>query len=126
MNQTEIILINSSIPIIKEMYSEKDASDILNILLKGRKKGCFEDDDVYELLRLLPLIIPFSKEEEQTQNDYEDDWFDESEAEYQKRKRKIDELNRMLSHRLFLQQSVYDKQLWDKNALKKSNGLANY
>ena len=123
LNQTEIALINSSIPIIKDSYHENTSLEIIKLLERGCQNGYLEDDELYRLLSLLPQIIPEQREQAVSRKETElEEWFDKDEAEYQKRKRRMEELSRILSHKLFMQQAVYDKQIWNKQKQEKMNG----
>lgn len=93
-------------------YSDEDAVRLVDIIDRALLNGCLDNDDIYELLEVLPKIIPSSQEETQseseTQNTYWNEYIDERRARYN---REMDRLHQMLSNWVFMQSAVYRKNM---------------
>ena len=93
-------------------YSDEDAVRLVDIIDRALLNGCLDNDDIYELLEVLPKIIPSSQEETQseseTQNTYWNEYIDERRARY---KREMERLHQMLSNWVFMQSAVYRKNM---------------
>lgn len=93
-------------------YSDEDAARLVDIIDRALLNGCLDNDDIYELLEVLPKIIPSSQEETQseseTQNTYWNEYIDERRARY---KREMERLHQMLSNWVFMQSAVYRKNM---------------
>lgn len=93
-------------------YSDEDAVRLVDIIDCALLNGCLDNDDIYELLEVLPKIIPSSQEETQseseTQNTYWNEYIDERRARY---KREMERLHQMLSNWVFMQSAVYRKNM---------------
>lgn len=93
-------------------YSDEDAVRLVDIIDRALLNGCLDNDDIYELLEVLPKIIPSSQEETQseseTQNTYWNEYIDERRARY---KREMELLHQMLSNWVFMQSAVYRKNM---------------
>lgn len=93
-------------------YSDEDAVRLVDIIDRALLNGCLDKDDVYELLEVLPKIIPSSQEkiqsESETQNTDWNEYIDERRARY---KREMERLHQMLSNWVFMQSAVYRKNM---------------
>lgn len=93
-------------------YSDEDAVRLVDIIDRALLNGCLDNDDIYELLEVLPKIIPSSQEETQseseTQSTYWNEYIDERRARY---KREMERLHQMLSNWVFMQSAVYRKNM---------------
>lgn len=93
-------------------YSDEDAVRLVDIIDRALLNGCLDNDDIYELLEVLPKIIPSSQEETQSESETQNtDWseyIDERRARY---KRKMERLHQMLSNWVFMQSAVYRKNM---------------
>ena len=93
-------------------YSDEDAVRLVDIIDRALLNGCLDNDDIYELLEVLPKIIPSSQEETQseseTQNTDWNEYIDERRARY---KREMERLHQMLSNWVFMQSAVYRKNM---------------
>lgn len=102
-------------------YSESDALLLSGIADKAQSNAYLDENDIYELLELLPRIT--SEKEEKISEEHKDvdsDWrgyIEEHQARY---RREIDRLHQMLSSLIFLQSAVYRKNIKPEgNPLKK-------
>lgn len=93
-------------------YSDEDAVRLVDIIDRALLNGCLDNDDIYELLKVLPKIILSSQEETQseseTQNTDWNEYIDERRARY---KREMERLHQMLSNWVFMQSAVYRKNM---------------
>lgn len=93
-------------------YSDEDAVRLVDIIDRALLNGCLDNDDIYELLEVLPKIIPSSQEETQseseTQSTYWNEYIDERRARY---KREMERLHQMLSNWVYMQSAVYRKNM---------------
>ena len=93
-------------------YSDEDAVRLVDIIDRALLNGCLDNDDIYEVLEVLPKILPSSQEETQseseTQNTYWNEYIDERRARY---KREMERLHQMLSNWVFMQSAVYRKNM---------------
>ena len=93
-------------------YSDEDAVRLVDIIDRALLNGCLDNDDVYELLEVLPKIIPSSQEKTQSEPEIQTkDWneyIDERRARY---KREMERLHQMLSNWVFMQSAVYRKNM---------------
>ena len=93
-------------------YSDEDAVRLVDIIDRALLNGCLDNDDIYELLEVLPKIILSSQEETQseseTQNTDWNEYIDERRARY---KREMERLHQMLSNWVFMQSAVYRKNM---------------
>lgn len=93
-------------------YSDENAVRLVDIIDRALLNGCLDKDDVYELLAVLPKIIPSSQEkiqfESETQNTDWNEYIDERRARY---KREMERLHQMLSNWVFMQSAVYRKNM---------------
>jgi hypothetical protein len=93
-------------------YSEEDAVRMADIIDQALLNGCLDKDDVYELIEVLPRIIPSSQEktqsESETQNTDWNEYIDERRARY---KREMERLHQVLSNWVFMQSAVYRKKM---------------
>ena len=93
-------------------YSDEDAVRLVDIIDCALLNGCLDNDDIYELLEVLPKIILSSQEETQseseTQNTDWNEYIDERRARY---KREMERLHQMLSNWVFMQSAVYRKNM---------------
>lgn len=93
-------------------YSDEDAVRLVDIIDRALLNGCLDNDDIYELLEVLPKIIPSSQEKTQSESEIQNtDWneyIDERRARY---KREMDRLHQMLSNWVFMQNAVYRKNM---------------
>lgn len=93
-------------------YSDEDAVRLVDIIDRALLNGCLDKDDVYELLEVLPRIIPTSQEKTQSESENQTtDWneyIDERRARY---KREMERLHQMLSNWVFMQSAVYRKNM---------------
>jgi len=93
-------------------YSEEDALKIDKIIARALQNGWMNKDDVYELIEVLPRIIPSSKEKPQvkpeTQNTDWNEYIDVRRARY---RRAMERLHQVLSNWAFMQSAVYRKNM---------------
>lgn len=97
---------------IFRQYKEDDAHKIKNIITRALQNGWVDKNDVYELIDILPRMIPTPEEESQikpeTQNTDWDEYIDEHRARY---KREMERLYQTLSNWVFMQSAVYRKNI---------------
>lgn len=112
LNETELNQLNVWCPQLFKYYSEADTLLIENIVIRALSNGYLDADDIYELIELLPRIIP---ENSDRQNDKQEDhiengygYMDEQKARY---KREMGRLRQTLSSWIFLQSAVYRKNM---------------
>jgi DNA-binding transcriptional MerR regulator len=93
-------------------YSDEDAVRLVDIIDRALLNVCLDNDDVYELLEVLPKIIPSSQEKTQSESEIQNtDWneyIDERRARY---KREMERLHQILSNWVFMQSAVYRKNM---------------
>lgn len=93
-------------------YSDEDAVRLVDIIDRALLNGCLDNDDVYELLEVLPKIIPSSQEKTQSESEIQNtdwnDYIDERRARY---KREMERLHQALSNWVFMQSAVYRKNM---------------
>lgn len=93
-------------------YSDEDAARLVDIIDRALLNDCLDKDDVYELLEVLPKIIPSSQEKAQSELEIQNtDWneyIDERRARY---KREMERLHQVLSNWVFMQSAAYRKNM---------------
>lgn len=93
-------------------YNEADALIMEKLTSRALENGWMNKEDVYELIELLPRIIPAPKEELQGEQERPDaDWnvsIDECGARY---KREMERLYQLLSNWVFMQSAIYRKNM---------------
>lgn len=93
-------------------YSAEDAVRMVDIIDRALLNGCLDKDDIYELLEVLPRIIPSSQEKIQSESENQNaDWneyIDERRARY---RREMERLYQVLSNWVFMQSAVYRKNM---------------
>lgn len=112
LNESEQNRIKTWLSQIEELYHEADASRLNDVLTKALTIGYFDEDAIYELLKLLPRIIPeeTNKIDEvlETNNTDWQGYMDEQRSRY---KREMNKLHQSLSSWIFLQSAVYWKNM---------------
>ena len=112
LNETERKHIQTWIPLIQEYYLESDAVQLVAIMQNALSKGFMDENEIYQLLNLLPRIIPHQHEEtaevDVAEESKWDAYIDEQQARY---KREIDKFRQLLSNWIFLQNAVYRRNL---------------
>lgn len=93
-------------------YREEDALIIDEIIERALFNGWISKDEVYELLKVLPRIIPWSRENPQEKSENQSvDWneyIDEQRARY---RREMERLYQTLSTWIFMQSAVCRKNM---------------
>ena len=93
-------------------YREEDALIMDKIIERALLNGWMSKDDVYELVEVLPRIIPSPQETPQEKSESQSvDWneyIDEQRARY---KREMERLRQTLSNWIFMQSAVYRKNM---------------
>lgn len=112
LNKTELSQISTWSAQLSGCYSESDAIQLCNIARKALANGYLDENDVYELLDLLPRIIPEPEEQEIRKSDDDIvDWQEYMDEHQVKYKREMDKLRQTLSNWIFLQSAVYRKNI---------------
>lgn len=93
-------------------YREEDALIMNEIIDRALLNGWMSKDDVYELVEVLPRIIPSPKEapKEETESKSVDwnEYIDEQRVRY---RREMERLHQTLSTWIFMQSAVYRKNM---------------
>lgn len=93
-------------------YRKEDAQKIDKIIDRTLINGWIDKDDVYELIEVLPRIIPLPKEEPQVKpKSQHTDWneyIDERRARF---RREMERLHQTLSNWIFMQSAVCRKNI---------------
>ncbi|MFR4917333.1 MAG: hypothetical protein ACLUB7_14875 [Coprococcus phoceensis] len=93
-------------------YSDEDVVRLVDIIDRALLNGCLDKDDVYELLEVLPRIIPSSKEKTQSEAENQNtDWNEYIDERRTRYKREMERLHQMLSNWVFMQSAVYRKNM---------------
>ena len=126
IGEYEISQINSVLPELEYLYPLEVAQRVRALLTQALKCKFLDESSIYELLTLLPLIIPQHSLSEVKSGDNEDDDFDWPEwnqTESLHRKRTLKQLQQSLAHLLFMQEGVHkmvsQQAKNQKNMLKK-------
>jgi hypothetical protein len=93
-------------------YSKEDALKMNDIIDRALLNGELDKDDIYELLEVLPRIIPSSQEKAQSESKNQNtDWneyIDERRARY---RCEMERQHQALSNWVFMQSAVYRKNM---------------
>ncbi len=93
-------------------YKDEDAQILDEIISRALINGWMDKDDVYELIEILPKIIPMpvekSREKAETQNQDWDEYIDEHRAKY---KHETERLLQVLSNWVFMESAVHQKNM---------------
>lgn len=112
LNETERKQLQTWIPLVQAYYLESNAVQLVAIMQNALSKGFMDENEIYQLLNLLPRIIPRPHEEKAEVDVAEkfkwDAYIDEQQARY---KREIDKFRQLLSNWIFLQNAVYRRNL---------------
>ncbi len=104
---------------LDDHYAECHAKRLRQIANKAIQTKTLEKDEIYELLKLLPLIVPERDHDEQKIESTEsEEWNSPSDEKAAKYQEKIRTLRVALSNQLFLQNAVYQKDLLARNQPK--------
>ena len=115
---------------ISVLYHEEDALRLKCIFSKALATGYFDEGNVYELLELLPKIIPEKKNRiEESLEERNSDWQEYMDNQRSGYKREMSKLHQSLSSWIFLQSAVYRNNVQpvgeelDKIIIKNENGI---
>lgn len=93
-------------------YKEEDARILDEIINRALINGWMDKDDVYELIEILPKIIPMPVEKShkklETQNQDWGEYVDEHKARY---RREMERLLQVLSNWVFMESAVHRKNM---------------
>ena len=93
-------------------YSDENAVRLVDIIDRALLNGCLDKGDVYELLEVLPKIIPSSQEKTQSESEtHNTDWNEHIDERRVRYKRKMERLHQVLSNWIFMQSVVYRKNM---------------
>ena len=132
-SETERCQLLAWLPSFSENYSVADAARLEYIIQAALTKGFFDENDVSELLDLLPRIIPSPVDEsKEAKVDDNPDWNVYLDEHQERFKREIEALRKQLSNWLFMQSVLYRKSI-EKDASESrsivqrmnSNGIIN-
>ena len=112
LNETELIQFNTWSTKLSRYYIESDVLHLHKIACKALTNGYLDENDIYELLDILPRIILDAKAEvvDQPAEDVTD-WQENMDEQLVKYKREMDKLRQTLSNWIFLQSAVYRKNI---------------
>ena len=100
---------------VANYYSTEDADSLRTIIQKGISAGYLSNDDVYDLLEVLPRIIPQIStnriHEDDTDSERIDPWEENQNEQLNKLRKEVTHFHHVLSNWIFLQGAVYQKQL---------------
>lgn len=121
------------LPSFAANYAVADAARIEHIIQAALTKGFFDENDVSELLDLLPRIIPSPVDEsKKAKDDDNPDWNMYLDEHQERFKREVEALRKQLSNWLFMQSVLYRRSI-EKDASESrsivqrmnSNGIIN-
>lgn len=105
-------------------YREEDALIMDEIIDRALLNGWMSKDDVYELVEVLPRIIPSPKETPQEQSESQSvDWNEYIDEQRVRYRREMERLHQTLSTWVFMQSAVYRKNM---EPLEKPVGKAKF
>lgn len=112
LTQTQALQITAWLEDFERYYCDSDNLILRNIANKAVVNMYLDETDVYELIEVLPRMIPLPKEEpritSEIQNTDWNDYIDERRARY---KREMERLHQELSNWVFMQSAVYRKNM---------------
>lgn len=124
LNETDRIQLHTLREQLFLCYSKEDALIMDEIIDRALLNGWMSKDDVYELIEVLPRIIPSPIEEPQAKPENQSaDWneyIDELRVRY---RREMERLHQTLSTWIFMQSTVYRKNM---ESLEKPVGKAKF
>ena len=105
-------------------YREEDALMMDKIIDRALLNGWMSKDDVYELVEVLPRIIPSPKETPQEKSESQSaDWNEYIDGQRVRYRREMERLHQTLSTWIFMQSAVYRKNM---ESLEKPVGKAKF
>lgn len=112
LTQTQVLQIAVWAVDFDKYYSSSDVLVLTNIAKKAVSNMFLDESDIYELMEVLPRIIPSPQEPPQEKSESQSvDWneyIDEQRARY---RREMERLHQMLSTWIFMQSAVYRKNV---------------
>ena len=126
LGEYEIGQMKALLPQLEEMYSEDVSSQLRQLIEAALLNGFLTDKEIYELLELLPMVIPQIQREETPsleQSECNDDWSECNVAVVSHKKRLHLQLQQQLSHLLFMQEAVHKVVLKRGQGKKMINGI---
>lgn len=130
LSQTQIGQIVACSKGFEWYYSKTNYLILINITEKAIMNQYLDEEDIYELLDVLPKIIPqYTREPDHMQEDSDSNWQEYIDEQWSRYKREMNKLHQSLSSLIFLQSAVYRKNMrsvdetLDKIIIKNENGI---
>lgn len=96
-------------------YHKEDAIRLERVIERVLQKGLMDETDIYELIDVLPKIIPMPVEEDFPEEKQGTDWKECIDENHSMFKREMEKLYQMLSNRVFMQNAIYQRNLEHRN-----------
>ena len=112
LTQTQVLQIASLVEDFDKYYSNSDVFILRNIVNKAVSNMFLDESDVYELIEVLPRIIPLPKDLPQVKSEGQSaDWKEYIDERRTRYKREMERLHQMLSNWVFMQSAIYRKNM---------------
>lgn len=113
LNDDQINYMRVFLKDIQQWYSESDSTVIRIIMSDAIRNATILQEDLYKLLEVLPRIIPVVDTESVTvtADELESDWTKYIFSRREKYKRDMEQIRRILTNLLFIQNAVHQRKL---------------
>lgn len=112
LTQTQVLQISVWAEDFDKHYSNSDVLVLRDIAQRATSNMFLDESDIYELMEVLPRIIPSPRETPQKNPASQStDWGEYTDKQRVRYKREMEHLYQMLSTWLFMQSAVYRKNM---------------
>ena len=112
LTQTQILQIAAWAEDFDKYYSNSDVLVLRNIAQKAVSNMFLDESDIYELMEVLPRIIPSPKETPKEKPESKSvDWNEYIDEQRVRYRREMECLHQTLSNWIFMQSAVYRKNM---------------
>jgi hypothetical protein len=112
LTQTQVLQIMAWLEEFERYYCDSDILILKNIANKAVVNMYLDETDVYELIEVLPRMIPLPKEEPRVNSEIQNtDWNEYIDVRRARYKREMERLHQVLSNWVFMQSAVYRKNM---------------